>query len=428
MPPRKSTSPRSKKKDQKQGQQIRIRMYNVGFGDCFLVRIPTSGGERKILFDCGSIKKANQPIDQIVKQVIKDVTDQDGVARIDVVVGTHRHRDHVSGFDNPVWSKVEVKEVWMPWTEDPIDPDARVIRETQSKLALALTQSFAEQRKALGAAQTPALERFDLLAQNALSNEGAMTTLHEGFAAKPLRRFMPTKTASDATFSTAALPDVTVHVLGPSRDKDVIRDMDPPAGHSYLQMLAGDDNEPDGAPEPFNEAWWVEPAEYESGSPHLVVSPIHRKMMQKSGAEMEQAVATTLDSAVNGTSLMLVLRIGDLHFLFPGDAQWGTWQMAMKDPNSLALLKRIDFLKVGHHGSHNATPVDFVEKALGKDFWAMVSTASVSSWPQIPRGPLLDALTKRTKKLVRSDQPATQNGVFELAADDLYVDTSIPVN
>lgn len=424
MPRRARTPPRPKPK----GQQIKIRMYNVGFGDCFLVRIPTSAGERKMLFDCGSIKKATHSIDQVVNQVIKDVTDDDGVARIDVIVGTHRHRDHVSGFDNPAWSNVEVKEVWMPWTEHPTDPDARVIRETQSKLALALTRSFSEQRKAVGAAQPPVLERFELLALNALSNEGAMTTLHEGFVGKPLRRFMPTKIASDATFSTPALPEVTVHVLGPSRDKDVIRDMDPPAGHSYLQMLAGDDDKPDGAPEPFNEAWWVESAEHEDRCPHLVVSPIHRKVMQKAGAEMEQAVATSLDSAVNGTSLMLVLRIGDLHFLFPGDAQWGTWQMAMKDPNSLALLKRIDFLKVGHHGSHNATPVDFVEKALGKDFWAMVSTASVSTWPQIPRGPLLDALTKRTKKLVRSDQPATQNGVFKLAPDNLYVDASIPMS
>jgi hypothetical protein len=33
--------------------QISIRMYNVGFGDCFLVRITTPDGERRVLVDCG---------------------------------------------------------------------------------------------------------------------------------------------------------------------------------------------------------------------------------------------------------------------------------------------------------------------------------------------------------------------------------------
>ena len=34
----------------------------------------------------------------------------------------------------------------MPWTEDPDDPEAKQIRETQSKLALALRARFAQFR------------------------------------------------------------------------------------------------------------------------------------------------------------------------------------------------------------------------------------------------------------------------------------------
>ena len=59
----------------------------------------------------------------IVDRIIEDVTDEDGVPRIDVVVATHRHKDHVSGFGNAKWNSVEVKEVWMPWTEDPTDEE-----------------------------------------------------------------------------------------------------------------------------------------------------------------------------------------------------------------------------------------------------------------------------------------------------------------
>jgi hypothetical protein len=35
------------------GTELRIRMYNVGFGDCFLLFIPTDDGERTLLLDCG---------------------------------------------------------------------------------------------------------------------------------------------------------------------------------------------------------------------------------------------------------------------------------------------------------------------------------------------------------------------------------------
>ena len=46
--------------------------------------------------------------------------------------------------------------------------------------------------------------------------------------------------------------------------------------------------------------------------------------------------AVSLDKAVTGTSLMLVLKIGSTHLLFPGDAQWGTRLAAMT--NSAASL------------------------------------------------------------------------------------------
>ncbi|HSL69116.1 MAG TPA: hypothetical protein VK864_02685, partial [Longimicrobiales bacterium] len=150
--------------------KIIVRMYDVGFGDAFLVFIPTSAGVKKVLIDCGSIKLTDQkPIKSIVKQIIHDVTDH-GKARIDLVIGTHRHKDHVSGFSDDAWDDVEVGEVWMPWTEDPDDPEARRIRETQAGIAAHLQATFDR----LGAA---APEEFSLIALNALSNESAMTTL-----------------------------------------------------------------------------------------------------------------------------------------------------------------------------------------------------------------------------------------------------------
>lgn len=74
---------------------------------------------------------------------------------------------------------------------------------------------------------------------------------------------------------------VGVHTLEPSRDTDVIRDMDPPKGESYLKMRDG---------------------------------------IAGAGKISEFAIAVALDKAVNGTSLMLLLDIAGTLLLFPGDA------------------------------------------------------------------------------------------------------------
>jgi hypothetical protein len=261
-----------------------------------------------------------------------------------------------------------------------------------------------------------------------------MRTLHEGFANAAKRRFLPSPRTGDSSrpteyeteFQTDARPGVTIHVIGPSHDRDVIRDMDPPAGQSYLRsldlMADGSANPP---PNPFRPDWWVEPADYQSMSSHLLFTVADRQKMKEIDLQMEQAVTTSLDKAVNGTSLMLMFQIGDAFLLFPGDAQWGTWQIALRNPNWLDLLKRTIFYKIGHHGSHNATPVDFVERILGENVWALVSTGAKPQWPQIPRQPLLDAIGKHTPRLTRSDR-LPQVGAGATANGDLYADIKIP--
>ena len=399
------------------GKGIRVRMYDVGFGDCFLMWIPGENREHKVLVDCGSIAKRKKSMTDIVEQVIEDVTDADGVARIDVVIATHRHQDHVAGFTRESWDRVEVQEVWMPWTENPDDPVATVIRNTQSRLALSLTAAFAA---------APVSQELTDLAFNALTNETAMETLHNGFKGSPDRYFLPEPhNGGDADdgrtrrFETPALPGTTVFVLGPSRDKEIISDMDPPSGESYLRLVGSSDGQKK-APLPFASDWAQEWSPYQ-------LSNDDEQYIQAIGNNMEEGLAVSLDSAVNGTSLMLVFKVGRTHLLFPGDAQWGTWRAALDDPEWNRLLAKTRFYKVGHHGSHNATPIDFVEDTLEEDgkLAAMVSVRPRSNWPHIPRKPLLAALKKRKAKISRSDEvnqtaPFTRNG-------DFWVETVIAI-
>jgi beta-lactamase superfamily II metal-dependent hydrolase len=377
-------------------RNVTVRMYNVGFGDAFLLLFPGADRPRKVLIDCGSHSIGPGPVKmkELVQRIIEDVTDGDGVPRIDVVVCTHRHQDHVSGFRYKFWNAVEVGEVWMPWTEDPEDEEAREIRERQSSRARALTFALAR----LGASASA-----QAIAKNCLTNAAAMHTLHKGFKVVRRRRYLPKK-RSPRTFTTAELPGVAVHVLGPSRDRDVIRDMEPEKGESYLQFMLSRSDKPQQRLRPFRNQWALDEAEFRRDYPHLKVTAPQRRGIAEVGSGSELELAANLEKAVNGTSLMLMFVIGRAHLLFTGDAQWGTWTAALNDPEWAALLRKTTFYKVGHHASHNATPPAFVERHPTGRFAAMVSTRCVDMWPEIPRGPLLEALRKRSNRIIRSDQ------------------------
>lgn len=388
-------------------KKIRIRMYNVGFGDSFLLRFDSAGGERRVLIDCGVHMSGHGPhtIREVAKQIIEDVT-EDGKARIDIVIATHRHADHVSGFDYDGWDDVEVGEVWMPWTEDYKDPEAVKILEGQSKAAKKL------------AALTGLQAAAAAIATNSLVNANAMKTLHDGFAGKPRRRYLPVKGKTRMMITTALLPGVKIHVLGPSRDPEVIRDMNPPRHHSYLRAAAQVE-ELGGKPlRPFREFWSLGAKDYEKlGGRSL--QPKDIKYMKEMGELDALAVAQSLESSVNGTSLMLMFEWGDEHLLFAGDAQWGTWNAAVNDPVSRELLQKTTFYKVGHHGSHNATPTDFVD-VLGNSPTlraAMICTRGQTKDWDIPRMPLLKKLRGVTPNVVRSDKTKETPEVFTRNGD-----------
>jgi hypothetical protein len=102
-----------------------------------------------------------------------------------------------------------------------------------------------------------------------------------------------------------------------------------------------------------------------------------------------------------------------------------------KDPGisdrAKEILGSIDFYKVGHHGSTNATPIPAVG-ALNHGYAAMCSTAtgaygSPAKKTEVPRTALMDALEQQTgNRLVRSDWVAAADAKPDKQARQELVD------
>jgi beta-lactamase superfamily II metal-dependent hydrolase len=385
--------------------EVKVRMYNVGFGDCFVVSYVGPTRTHRLLMDCGMHLSGQgpRPIHDVARQVIDDARDADGIARFDVVAASHRHFDHIAGFDSPMWADVEVAEVWLPWIENRKDPDAKRIHDKQVNAALGLQTLLAGRPDAAS----------EILLLNSLTNDGAAATLLDGFKGHPLRRFLPSSKDPES-FTTEVLPGATIHVLGPSRDEAVIRDMDPPPVQSYLRLLGIDADDAAGTPlRPFAGLGTPVPKEARDKTLKKLHSLLGR-------APIELAVA--IDGAVNGTSLVLVLEIGKAVILLAGDAQWGTWHAALSLPEWVKVLNRVTFMKVGHHGSHNASPRDLIDGPIPDRIPAMISVKPVDRWPRVPLKGLLETLTRKNMRWIRSDKAQADDPFFTVAEDGSTVD------
>jgi beta-lactamase superfamily II metal-dependent hydrolase len=395
---------------------IRVRMYRVGFGDFFLLTLRAPDGTpRHILVDCGvhaaNLGSIGAAIDQLA---------QDTGGQLALVIMTHRHADHISGFASgaAVFARFTVERVWMPWFENPNNPAAASLQETLTAVATNL-------QGALAARSDPEGQQLINMAQNITGelsaaggqsgNATALAVLHGGFQNKaPVDYYQ--------SGDTPILPEslvkggLTATILGPPIDPQLIAEMDG-KGHQYL--AANDDS---GAPPArFNPAYLANEASYPNEAFLLFDPAAIAKNVAAVQPDLMAAKAAQADNTINNQSLVVLFAFGGKTLLFAGDAQWGNWQnflfggaLGTAGHEGLtnaakAILGKIDFYKVGHHGSTNATPIDALN-AMRDGFVAMCSTqpgayGTPANHSEVPRIPLLAALDAKTgNQVARSDQ------------------------
>jgi hypothetical protein len=111
--------------------QVIVRMYRQGLGDCFLLAFGSSHGPRYVLIDCGVHDRQTKGPVRLL-QVMRHLAAATG-NRLHVVVATHEHADHLSGFvqkNSPfLLGQVKIDDLWVGWTEKIGDEQADRLRK-----------------------------------------------------------------------------------------------------------------------------------------------------------------------------------------------------------------------------------------------------------------------------------------------------------
>lgn len=415
-------------------EHIEVRMYQVGFGDCFLLSVryprPLADGraERHVLVDFGSTHSPRSH--KVDMAAVAGRIAEDCGGRLDVVVVTHRHKDHLSGFanDDAALTIDELRPglIVRPWTEAPdLAADATApVGAASRRLLLGLNEghAFAQQlAAAIGEHHRGLRDRVRKLADEQVKNAEAVARLDE-WAAGADDEYLH---AGMASKMEQVVPGMSVEVLGPptvEQHPDVVnaRARDPEYWMLYqgfvaaglpIATLAADDHAPDDEADPdldgadeeeaFRAGMATLARDIPAGPARWLADKLRRQQVHSL-----KRIVRSLDDALNNTSLILLLTIGNKRLLFPGDGQIENWRFTLdRLPKDRALRKRlgaVDLYKVGHHGSRNATPRSLVD-LWGEDRHA-VSLLSTrpnahgdSEATAVPRATLVSALKERTE-------------------------------
>jgi hypothetical protein len=332
--------------------KLLVRAYNVEVGDCIYCRIPKARkGNRDvddfhILIDCGSMGGISH-----LKAAVADLQTMlpdagGGKKRLDLVVVTHQHRDHIAGFDPELFNNLKIESIWMSAAMNLEHPQAKRALQLHGLATIAMRNIAG-----LNLSLSPELE--DLVALYGIDNDGAMRALRETLPVK--NEISPTYVHAGMTSAQLALPldGATIHVLGPEQDIDHFY-LGAEADATLLNLVA--------TGEAFSNGPMKTTASFPAPS-NISLSDFRR--LQSRMMSSAFAFAELSSKVTNNTGVILLLEWKGKKLLFVGDAEWetkfnegkanGAWNV-MWHERKAQLRDGIDFLKVGHHGSENATP------------------------------------------------------------------------
>lgn len=449
-----------------------VRMYRGILGDCFLIRHRSGQEVFTMLIDCGVLQGVAGGRDTI-REVANSVREECGGV-LDLVVLTHEHADHLSGFghaaDTFFGGAIKIRKLWLAWTENDQDEQGRALHAKFDKgnRALALASSLPLGAGGEQVRRVAALQRFMGIDAEPENEAPADESLKGPWSGKRVIAKLKDAAGEIEYLQPGEIRPLGVggalkaYVLGPPRDEARLKKDLPSRGEAkevYLTASDEIDAVISGArgwleqrrafgeelpaeaqdiaadPSPFarpRQRTMKEAHGFPGPVEHLYFSSPERSRIEEDWLDAAEALALKMDSDTNNTSLVLAIELPDRQvMLFAADAQVGNWlswgdQTYPREagPDGVApvgiddLLSRVTLYKVGHHASHNATlRAQGLEKMTSERLIAMIPVVEAVAKQQgqgwrMPFPELEERLLKKTgDRVLRGDDTWIQREV-----------------
>lgn len=357
--------------------RVAIRMYRDILGDCFLLRIPRDESHLHMLIDCG-ILQGTEAAAKRAERIAQDIAAVTKV--IDILVVTHEHWDHISCFRQAehIFKDIEIRDLWLAWTEDSRDEQARRLREGRNRAMRVIDRSFDalaallepdiasdedDDEEAVPSAPPAPLDGLTGIMAFLGAETGttlAAASVRSASIIDDLR-----KKADHTRFLSPGgdpvridgAPGLAVYVLGPPRDEVMLHRSRPTKkGREVYELGGGDEDDvflvaalspPDSESEsdfddtarlklslPFGQRHLIgltpvkSPANatQQAFSKRYAAPDVEWRKIDTDWLGAAETLALRLDSDTNNTSLALAIELPNGKvLLFPGDAQVGSW-------------------------------------------------------------------------------------------------------
>jgi beta-lactamase superfamily II metal-dependent hydrolase len=365
--------------------QLKIRCYNVKFGDAILVSIPDRAKSgrvtlRHILIDVGNVLAGEGGGDDVFVPILEDVLDVTSGKPVDLYVMTHEHMDHVQGLLAGHRTGLDVKadHVWITASAAPDYYDRHTEARKRFQLARRAYRSLERQ---LAAAPDAVNERLYARMLNNNFRKTADCVEHiRTRVCDPNHVHFVHRTYDLA--NAHAFEEASFEIWAPEEDTSVYYGRFQPLAFGFDGTASASATQTPGSNRP------APPAGVDVGA-------FNNLLDRRASSAFDNILA--IDKATNNTSIVFSIEWRGWRLLFAGDAEGRSWKTMHKEK----VIKPVHFLKVSHHGSHNGTPSgDILEALLPADApdaayrTALISTCS-DVYSGVPHGPTTGELAAR---------------------------------